>query len=895
MKPWEVATTPSKKPWELGSTEESSTEDPTNSEIIMPEFEVTKPTVSPDNFAYNTDTTSTIDPAAQDAYERRTSTISEAEDAKAKVENIRSRYSTMLKQVSGIWSPEDRESAEADMFYLKSHVLKEMEAQGFMEPRYDGPNGELMISVDGDRVVAEPGLLKTMLASKGEITTGLTAAALATLIPGPPWAKRIYAGAGGMLGASLGAGADGLINQVGLVNDLEDKVIYDKMIDAGIADAFFLTIGQVGVTSAKYMAKVYDYVVKGNMNGAYKAALEHYNVTEDQAREIVSRLEKVVGEIPGNEKEKALVALARTQAGGQDIAYKANLYNPSASANLSKSIRDTAENVRVAVDNLATDNVQQIVNQGLNRYTTNVKNFYRDVKEAPAKYMEGYQFDYDSLGVMPLAERIGARIENPMAKQRYEALLTKIGDTSLNRSFTDLIDLRQTVNEIKFASKSISHSDRQALDAIIKSIDTEISTVGKQRIPEYDQWATSWATAKSEYSQMKQLEKNVLYKALTKPGIDEQQVVKALSKYISAGDNTFYEVVEKLPKGVRNKVDGSILKQMVSRFSVGSVGESQAIHFPLLAEELGKVSWKNSAPEVQKQVRNLKAMGDLFRNDAVLNKVSGRIEIPAFQTYLTDDPVVRVRYWFASKVFNYVSQLKPGPNSNAVALIKNTGKLLENPINAANIAEMGRSLPKDRRIIREPLDFSATSANMAKAFDMEDPSVKAQVKELQNQFMERQAIFKEVFGKEAPARLVWKQPREPEVNVLDSVDEVLYATTRGTVAKDPSTAMLHDNAEDILIEHLWRKDTSGRNPNEITDRAMEYFNNNRYENIVKQAEGQLVHSEAARRSAIINDIVEREAKVLISRIEKDLGIKLPAEEADKLVLYKLKQISGDCK
>jgi hypothetical protein len=134
------------------------------------------------------------------------------------------------------------------------------------------------------------------------------------------------------------------------------------MIDAGIADAFFLTIGQVGVTSAKYMAKVYDYVVKGNMNGAYKAALEHYNVTEDQAREIVSRLEKVVGEIPGNEKEKALVALARTQAGGQDIAYKANLYNPSASANLSKSIRDTAENVRVAVDNLATDNVQQIVN-----------------------------------------------------------------------------------------------------------------------------------------------------------------------------------------------------------------------------------------------------------------------------------------------------------------------------------------------------------------------------------------------------------------------------------------------------------------------------------------------------------------------------------------------------
>ena len=82
---------------------------------------------------------------------------------------------------------------------------------------------------------------------------------------------------------------------------------------------------------------------------------------------------------------------------------------------------------------------------------------------------------------------------------------------------------------------NISRSNASKLDAIKSSIDEEIKLAADTYIPNSKAWLDSWSNAKKSYSEMKQVEKNVLFKALTKPGISEQQTVNLLSRYIGSG------------------------------------------------------------------------------------------------------------------------------------------------------------------------------------------------------------------------------------------------------------------------------------------------------------------------------------------------------------------------
>lgn len=813
---------------------------------------------------------------------------SSAQEVVSNYENIFSKYSTMAKNLTGY----DRDTATEDIKVLRSGLVEELTSQGFTNPRYKDDN--LYIDVDGVETEVEPSMLLDIgnsLFEMGGAIGGASTGARIGSVAGP-----LGALAGGLVGSAVGSAGgkylDILTNKAEIIENVSNEVIKDQMLESGLFDIAAGVIGSTVFKTANSTYKgikgLYDKVFDKNIDGAFEHAMKHFNIDEQQAKELVTKFEEVINPITGTDKEKAIKVLASTKPGGEALVDKSSMFDPAASAQVANSVFKRAEDLKAASKELSADNIQHIVKNNLDTYENEVKNFYKTVKSAGTEFTKDYKFDYDKLGLQPLIEDIGSKIENPSVKQRYLSLLTRVEDITESRSFEDLIDLRQLVNEIKYSTKTIKQTNKESLDKILGSIDNEIENIADINIPNSSVWKDNWSKAKSEYSQMKKLETNVLYKSLTRPGINEEQVVKSLSKYISAGDNTFYEVMEKLPIKVRSRVDGAIVDNMVEKYSAGQFGGNRAVHFPQLSRELGKISFKNSAPKVKRLVRDINKMSEIFKNDVNLARVSGNLEIPRFQSYLTTDPVIRMKYEFASSIFNYVKQLMPGDKADSLALLKNTAELLENPLSNKSIKDLNKNIPKDRRIARIKLDFTPDMNN------------------LQNMYIERQNALTQLYGTDnIVPRLVWMKPTQPKVNVLPS-GETLSATARGTVSESATKAIMKDRTDDLIAkfiqEQVINKGISERigvkSAEGIYDKFVNkidgYLSDKRLTNILLSTKNKLKVDDAFKNQQIIKNSIEAEAKLLVNRIEKDLGVKMPGEQADKLVRIKVKELMEKC-
>lgn len=822
--------------------------------------------------------------------------VKTVQEVRSNIENLYSRYSDIPKQVASYFGDsEAKTELQVSSKALEDNILKELTARGYSSQFRDG---KLYVAEDDgtETEVPDSTFLQQLLRSKGEMTGAIGGAIGGGRLGfnigskvGPVGAAvgtALGATIGGGIGAAGGSGADALLSNFELVNKVNDDVIYAKMADAGIADVIMAPIGAAvakGVVGAakvsgKAMQGIFDFVYDSNLDGAYKLALDQAGVTEAQAKEIVSNVENLVGPMRGSPKEKVLQALTQTYKGGEGIVQAANILDPKASANMASQVFQRAEDVLAKTQELSADNIQAIFKQNIDGYIDNVKNYYSTVKEAPQQFTKDYSFDFDSFGIEPIIDEIGKKVENPAIKQRFVDTLTRIEQASEGRGFNDLIDLRQAINDIKYNTSKIKYTDQQALDKALKSIDDEITSAAKTHIPEYDTWLKSFDNAKLEYAKMKDLESNVLYKSLTRPGLTEDTVVKTFARYIGAGDNTFYQVMEKLPKNVQDRVEGSVLNMLTEKFAAGTVGGNRAISFPLLSKELKKVSWQS--PQTKQVVRTINRMADVFQNDVNLARVSGNIEVPRFQSYLTTDPIVRLKYEVASTIFNHIKQFKPGNEADALALVKHTGKLLENPLHSKTINDLMKARPMERREFRQKLDFSPDLSRIQQAY------------------IERQQAMKQMFGKEAPARLVWNADPEklariqnPTPTTLPS-GQGLYATQRGTVGVNPSEIALSDRSDDLITEFIW-KNSNAKN-DDIVSKALQYMDDNRYMNIMKTASSKLVKNNIEANAKVVANSIRAEAGILRKRIEKDFGLKMPKEEAEKLVWLKYKEVMENC-
>lgn len=622
--------------------------------------------------------------------------------------NIYDKYSDLGKQITGVWNEEDGIEARRSINQINASIAAKMAEKGY-KTQYDPSDGRVLYEAeDGSLQPVDSSLLNGLFNSKGEagfsIAGSIAGGKLgARVAPGAWKIPAAAAGAfvGGMAGGAAGRGLDMMNNSLALRENIEAKLYMTQMSEAGIADGVFGVLGtgalKLGSAGGRAVMKGYDMVVAGNSKGAYKALLDNMLIDKDQAAELVANWEKLNERAaPGKTiEDKAISVIGVTKQGGELYLQPSVGKDPRLANTIVADINERAKGLNAAIETVNTEGVGKLLRTDLKAYQADVKEYYKLVKDDGASFVDGtdYRFDMEKLAVRPALEKVLQNVDNPRIKERFASYLANVNDKSAGRSFSDLLDLRQTVNGFKYATSKMKETDQAAVKGILKRIDTEIDKASKAYNPHHKEWTANFKQAKDAYSKMKLLEKNVLYKALTKKGVTEDSINAAIKDKINSLDGTFDEVLDKLPPATRARTEAAIIKQMTEKFTVGNITDNQAVHFPMLAENLKGIDIKT--PEAKRLVNAINEMSKVYQNDINLSQITGKITISENQQYLTYDPVVRAKLAAASGFFKWFKHMIPSKDGNNLALIRRMSKLLENPMHSKTAEDFVRNMPKE--------------------------------------------------------------------------------------------------------------------------------------------------------------------------------------------------------
>lgn len=523
----------------------------------------------------------------------------------------------------------------------------------------------------------------------------------------------VGAAAAGAVGSSAGGQLDYLQNAVHISEQLNGQVMVRKALNdakwsaAGdAAGAALMSVAKLSVQSAK---RVIQYLNAKDVPGAMQSTQEFLHLSEDDMVEIRQGYQRIV-DVPGQStEEKALVAAVTTQPGGEHIVQKVAEAKPSVGSAVVKSVNLRAQSLLKATSDMRDANGAKHVVQDLNNYRLDVQRNFEEVKNraATSTVAGKYRFNFPETAILPIVERMYGKIYDPIVKEKLFNKMTDIRNLTTSRTFTDLLELRKIVNSIANNSSVRNTTGFEDVKAVLASIDKEIDTGAAKAVDNPVQWLKDYREANRLYSEMKSLEGNVLYKALTKQGITPKDVAKALYKQATAIDGTFVEVMSKLPKQTRLSTEAEIFDIMANKFTKGTEGGIRAVNFPELARELRQVPF--TSPEARKLQIAILKMADVFKNDVQLAKVNGKIAVPSFQSFLTADPLARMKYAIATKVFRKVKELNPGEMQRNLALVNILTDVLNKPMNAKLLNDLTREAG-DRVDISEELKLLSQNA-----------------------------------------------------------------------------------------------------------------------------------------------------------------------------------------
>ena len=104
--------------------------------------------------------------------------------------------------------------------------------------------------------------------------------------------------------------------------------------------------------------------------------------------------------------------------------------------------------------------------------------------------------------------------------------------------------------------------------------------------------------------------------------------------------------------------------------------------------------------------------------------------------------------------------------------------------------------------------------------------------------------------------------------------------------------MLAERTSDYITEYLWRNTTNPQK--DITAEAIKYMDDRRYQGIMTNTAKKLAKDDFENNAKIVANSIKSEAGILIKRIEKDFGVKMPKEQAEKIVALKYKEVMEAC-
>lgn len=603
---------------------------------------------------------------------------------------------SVTMRTAGFFGNEAAQRQEQEVVRAQAQRIVDETSKTFgIDLEWNAQHGVFYANLPNGKVEVTPGILDTLFSEGGELTGaiagGIAGAYFGKKYGGSAWSMLLASMGGAAAGGALGTQADYLREAIELHQDFAADVMAHKAMTAAEASIIGDVVG-MGVFKGlgkgwSFLDSTYQAIKDGNSKGAVQAIKEVLFVADDEAEELVTRLNKSLKTpLAGNKNQTAIQAIATTKQGSEAVVKAVGQIDPLAGTAAVKAIDDRAKDLNATAASLTDENVGRVLREDLVNYTDDVKAFYQSVKDEAAKspYNNNFKFNFEKLALNPALEAVKRNLMSrgdSATLDRFTLQAQRINGMSESRSFTDLIELRQLVNDFLFNKKISNGKDREALmtvrDNIDGALDVGAKVVLRDRAP---QWQANFAAAKKEYAKMKGLERNVMNKVLQRPGVSERAIAQGLTKYMTAIDGTFSDVVSKLPQSTRFKAEGAIVNSLTEKFTAGQGDGIRAVHFPLLDAELAKMSF--TSPQARQYKAAVHQYAEIFKNDVPLAQVTGQIQIPKFQSYLTADPVVRAKFEIASGVFNTIKTFAPGKEQRNMAMVKNVAKLLETPLNS---------------------------------------------------------------------------------------------------------------------------------------------------------------------------------------------------------------------
>ncbi len=597
---------------------------------------------------------------------------------------------------------------------LQPLIASELAKRGY-ETKVDGEQAYYK-DKDGEWVAADAGFVRSITSSAFQIGGGIAgfsagARAAGALIPpvGPAGvAAKIGATAIGTgVGAMAGAYVDQLASAAVLSERLDQQKLLVNAYQDGVADLIFGAglDTTIKAGSATYKAVV-DVTNKAKsavdnfmLQGALKELENITGLTKAQRQKLATKLEEVSeNTMARNEARREIEGVLQTRPGMEILVDEASRLSKTAGFGMLKEIDTRAKSVLDATNEMTAGNVSRVVTDELGRYRMSVKKGYEGIKQLGASEAQQAGFKYDPatvIDVPKLIEDAEAGITDPSKLSRLDAFtarIAKIGaESDKEFGLAELLDYRLALKNFK-ESGQFNYAANQRAERMLADIDKEIAKA-VDMMPNGKAWQEQFKQANVEYSKMKALEENVMYKALNKPGASADDTVRALAKYIKAEDGTFMKVMGKLPPHVRNNVEGAVIRNYATKYTAGDEQGFQAIDFPGLARDLDGISFTTKGGQDLKRV--VDKLAKVYQNDQALAAEAGAIQMPKNKTYLATSISGRLNMAAHNQLFNYVSRYLPTQQGRTRRLAEAISDVLDNPLNAKSVEKLTRELPDD--------------------------------------------------------------------------------------------------------------------------------------------------------------------------------------------------------
>lgn len=623
-----------------------------------------------------------------------------ADELLAAAQVVKPNMSSVTTRTAAFFGRDESvKTAEAAELAMIKNIKELMSARGVI---VDFQEGEWVIETPAGVEKVTPSWLQQIAAERGEVV-GSIAGGIAGAIKGgavappTPWSKAagVFLGgtAGAIAGGVVGTELDYVYQSMRIQEEMSAEIAAHKALTASeaaaLGEALGLGVYKFGGTIWRGAVRAKNYLLDGNTEGARKALRDVFFLSDDEVDEIVTRFEKLVDTKGMGTAQKEITAVASTLPGADVLVKAASAIDPVASRAVVKSATERANQLLTA-SKQGTTETARLLKQDLDSYVDDVKTFYGDVKQEAASNPRNkyYKFNLEGVAVKPVLESLAEKITDPAVREKFLLQMSSAQRYTDNRTFTDLIELRQLVNEFRFNKRISKAEDYQALDEVITNIDDKLEKGAKWLFgKDSDRWLKDFADARAMYAEMKTVQNNALYRLVNRPGITPEAVSNALLKYSDAIDGTYERVMSVLPKDMRRLAERDMISKLVDKYTVGQESGIRATQFPMLAKDLSTRSFVDE--DSRQLVKAISDLSDTFRNDIRLSQSAGMIKIPEFQSYLTADPAVRAKLELASTIFNQIKQRIPGSKaSREIALVKNAAKFLETPLNAKTVAQL---------------------------------------------------------------------------------------------------------------------------------------------------------------------------------------------------------------